>query len=103
MADDAFLFISTPLWFYPQNTMQDGDLEEHLIGVPASSMMSLLPTHYSIVNPLVGGFVFKKRSLSFVRFFEPTSDKSFSYDQGMMVACAVGMNVDPGFLVTTNL
>jgi 2-polyprenyl-3-methyl-5-hydroxy-6-metoxy-1,4-benzoquinol methylase len=103
MADDAFLFISMPLWFYPQNTMQDGDLEEHLIGVPASSMMSLLPTHYSIVNPLVGGFVFKKRSLNFVRFFEPTSDKSFSYDQGMMVACAVGMNVDPGFLVTTNL
>jgi len=58
---------------------------------------------YSIVNPLVGGFVFKKRSLNFVRFFEPTSDKSFSYDQGMIVACAVGMNVDPGFLVTTNL
>jgi 2-polyprenyl-3-methyl-5-hydroxy-6-metoxy-1,4-benzoquinol methylase len=103
MADDAYLFISTPLWFYPQDTMQDGDLEQHLIGVPASSMMSLLPTHYSIQNPLIGGFVFKKRSLDYVKFFEPTSDKSFSYDQGMMIANAVGMNVDPGFLVTTNL
>ena len=103
MADDAYLFISTPLWFYPQDTMQNGDLEKHLIGVPASSMMSLLPTHYSIENPLIGGFVFKKRSLNYVKFFEPTSDTTFSYDQGMMIARALGMNVDPGFLVTTNL
>jgi hypothetical protein len=103
MADDACLFVSTPLWFYPQDTMQDGDLEQHLIGVPASSMMSLLPTHYSVANPLVGGFVFNKRSLDYVKFFEPTSDKSFSYAQGMLIACAVGMNVEPGFLVTTHL
>jgi hypothetical protein len=36
---DAYLLISTPLWFYLQDQAQDGDLEEHLIGVPASSMI----------------------------------------------------------------
>ncbi|HRO57473.1 MAG TPA: methyltransferase domain-containing protein, partial [Nitrosomonas europaea] len=74
MGDDAFLFISTPLWFYPQDTMQQGDLEEHLIGIPATSMMALIPKIYSINSPLVGGFVLGKRSLDFIEFFQPTSD-----------------------------
>jgi 2-polyprenyl-3-methyl-5-hydroxy-6-metoxy-1,4-benzoquinol methylase len=101
MADDAYLFLSTPLWFYPQDNMQEGDLEEHLIGVPASSVMSLLPTHYALSHPLVGGFAFAKRSLDYVGFFQPTSNKAFSYDQGMKLARAVGMVVDPGVLVRT--
>jgi len=40
MSDDALFFISTPLWFYPQDSVQADDLEDHLIGVPASSMMA---------------------------------------------------------------
>jgi len=34
MDDNASLFISTPLWFYPQDSQQNGDLEEHLTGCP---------------------------------------------------------------------
>lgn len=99
MNEDAFLFISTPLWFYPQDTMQEGDLEEHLIGVPGSSMMALLPKMYAINHPLVGGFVLAKRSLEFIEFFQPTTNKKFSYEQGMEVAKAVGCYCEPGTLI----
>ncbi len=101
MNDEAFLFISTPLWFYPQDTQQQGDLEEHLIGVPASSMMALLPTHYAVNHPLVGGFVLAKRSLHYINFFQPTTDKSFSYEKGMKIAQAIGLRLDPGVAIVT--
>jgi 2-polyprenyl-3-methyl-5-hydroxy-6-metoxy-1,4-benzoquinol methylase len=100
MRHDAFLFISTPLWFYPQDTMQPGDLEEHLIGVPATSMMALLPKMYAIAPPLVGGFVLGKRSLDFIEFFQPTTDKNFSYQKGMEIAEAIGCHLQPGTFKT---
>ena len=104
MADDAYLFISTPLWFAPQSAHQEGDLEEHLIGVPASSMVALLPVLYAVTHPmLVGGFVFAKRSLEFVNFFQPTSDRSFSYEQGMKIARSVGLHLEPNVMVKTQL
>ena len=69
MGEHSFIFVSTPLWFYPQGHQQDGDLEEHLIGVPASSMLALIPTMYSISPPLIGGFVYGKKSLQYIEFF----------------------------------
>lgn len=101
MNDDAFLFISTPLWFYPQDSNQTGDLEEHKIGIPASSMIALLPVMYSVNNPLIGGFVYTKRSLDFIEFFQPTTDKSFSYEKGLAVANAVRLECRPGILIKT--
>lgn len=98
MGDDSFLFISTPLWFYPQDQMQDGDLEEHLIGVPATSMMALIPKMYSINAPLVGGFVYGKQSLDFIEFFQPTSDKNFSFERGLAVLNAINCQYKPGVL-----
>lgn len=95
MSDDANLFVSTPLWFYPQPPIQDGDLEEHLIGVPATSMMALIPVMYAISHPLVGGFVLTKKSLEFVEFFQPTPNKSFSYEQGVAIARAINLNLEP--------
>ena len=76
------------------------DLEEHLIGIPASSMMALIPTMYSVSNPLVGGFVYTKKSLDFIEFFQPTTDRGFSYDQGMAIAKAVNLQCTPGQLYT---
>ncbi|SAL11103.1 hypothetical protein AWB64_00359 [Caballeronia sordidicola] len=98
MGEDSYLFISTPLWFYPQGNIQSGDLEEHLIGVPASSMMALMPYMYAVNAPLVGGFVLGKRSLDFIEFFHPTTDKNFSYERGMAVTQAVGMQCTSGHL-----
>jgi 2-polyprenyl-3-methyl-5-hydroxy-6-metoxy-1,4-benzoquinol methylase len=103
MGDDSYLFVSTPLWFYPQDQQQDGDLEEHLIGIPASSMLSLVPIMYSINHPLVGGFVYKKRSLKYIDFFQPSSDKGFSYEMGMNVLRALNINAQPGILYNTGL
>ncbi|QJY35024.1 methyltransferase domain-containing protein [Diaphorobacter sp. JS3050] len=100
MREDALLFISTPLWFYPQDTVQAGDLEEHLIGVPATSMMALLPKMYAINHPLVGGFVLGKRSLDFIEFFQPTTDKEFSYQKGLEIAEAIGCNIQQGTFKT---
>ena len=98
MGNDAFLFISTPLWFYPQHSQQNGDLEEHLIGVPASSMMALIPMMYAVNPPLIGGFVLGKRSLDFIEFFQPTTDKNFSYQRGTMLASAINFQYVPGKL-----
>lgn len=96
MRDDAFLFISTPLWFYPQDSECEGDLEEHLIGVPASSMMALQPVSYTIGGALVGCFIYTRKSLDYVDLFQPTPDKSFSIERGIRVATAVGMKLDRG-------
>ena len=96
MGDNSFLFISTPLWYYPQDQQQDGDLEEHLIGVPASSMMALIPEIYSISHPLVGGFVYSKKSLQFIEFFQPTSDKNFSYEMGLKILQSMNTPCQPG-------
>lgn len=98
MGERSFLFISTPLWFMPQDHQQDGDLEEHLIGVPATSIMALLPRMYSINDPLVGGFVFGKESLPFVEFFQPTSDKAFSEERGKAISKAIGLQCNQGVL-----
>jgi len=95
---DAYLFISTPLWFYPQDQAQDGDLEEHLIGVPASSMVSLIPKMYAINHPLIGGFVLTKSSLDFIEFFQPTSNKNFSYAMGIKILSAMNIDYRPGVL-----
>jgi len=103
MGESAFLFISTPLWFYPQNQQQDGDLEEHLIGVPASSLMALIPVMYSINNPLVGGFIYGKKSLNYIEFFQPTSDKGFSLEMGLNIMKALNMPDQPGAVFKTNI
>lgn len=95
MREDAFLFISTPLWFFPQSEIQDGDLEEHLIGIPATSMMALLPRMYAINPPLVGGFVLTRQSLEMIEFFQPTTNKAFSYEQGLAIARAINLQTDP--------
>jgi hypothetical protein len=100
MGEHSYLFISTPLWFYPQHSQQSGDLEEHLIGVPAASMMALLPHMYAVNPPLIGGFVLGKRSLEFIEFFQPTTDKGFSYQRGAMIASAVNCQTVHGKFFT---
>lgn len=101
MGRDAYLFVSTPLWFYPQGEQQSGDLEEHLIGVPITSMLSLLPVSYSISHPLIGGFVYSKASLDYVEFFQPSVDKGFTFEKGLNLLKAVNLEYKPGVLYKT--
>ncbi|MEY0265809.1 class I SAM-dependent methyltransferase [Morganella morganii] len=96
MNDNARFFISTPLWFYPQDTMQEGDLEKHLIGVPVSSMMAMLPQMYSVNNPLVGGFIYGKSSLEYADMFSPVTNPAFSQAQGRAIARAINFDCTPG-------
>lgn len=103
LKDDGLLMISTPLWFYPQDSNQAGDLEEHLIGVPASSMLALQPRAYAMGPSLVGTFVYDRRSLDYADLFHPTTDKSFSIEQGMKVAAACGMRLQPGVVYKTEV
>lgn len=103
MGGDAFLFVSTPLWYYPQDQQQDGDLEEHLIGVPVTSMMALLPLFYSISHPLVGGFVYGKKSLDYIDFFQPTSNKKFSYEQGFNILKCLNLPFNHGVVYKTGI
>jgi hypothetical protein len=98
---DAFLFVSTPLWFYPQHQQQDGDLEEHLIGVPASSMMALVPRMYAVNQLLVGGFVYGKESLDYIEFFQPTANREFSIEMGRNIMKSMNMPMQPGVLYST--
>ncbi len=94
LRDDAYLFMSTPLWFYPQATQQEGDMEEHLIGVPASSMLALQPLMYTVGPYLVGNFVYSRASLDFVDFFQPSTDKNFTMEKGIKIAKSVNMQLD---------
>lgn len=98
LGDESLLFISTPLWFYPQDSVQKEDLEEHLIGIPASSMMAMLPRMYSINHPLIGGFVYGKESVNFSDFFQPSSNKEFTYEMGLKILNSVGVQYKPGTL-----
>lgn len=102
LGDDSYLFVSTPLWFYPQDSQQTDDLEEHLIGVPASSMLALCPLMYAVNHPLIGGFVFDRRSLDFIEFFRPTADKSFSYEKALRVSKSVGLNFGQNIVYKIN-
>ena len=103
MGKDAFLFISTPLWFYPQDHQQEGDLEEHLIGVPASSMMALIPKIYSIADRLVGGFVYGKGSLDYIDFFQPVTDKNFSMKMGLNILRSLNIPTQIGAVYRNKL
>jgi len=96
MGDDASLIVSTPMYFYHQQNIQEGDLEEHLIGVPVTSMMALIPKMYAIHHdPFVGGFVLTKESLDFIEFFQPTTNKGFSQDQGLAIARSIRLPMEP--------
>jgi len=98
LGERSLLVISTPLWFFPQDRQQDGDLEEHLIGVPASSMMALRPLMYCMGYALVGNFVFSRESLQYIDAFVPTTDRAFSLERGAEVALQCGMKLDQGIL-----
>jgi SAM-dependent methyltransferase len=89
------LIISTPLWFYPQDQHRDGDLEEHLIGVPAASMAGLQPLLYAISPDfLIGNFVLGRESLAHIDHFQPTTDRGFSIAQGRAQVAALGLKAD---------
>jgi 2-polyprenyl-3-methyl-5-hydroxy-6-metoxy-1,4-benzoquinol methylase len=91
MGHDSVLFISTPLFFWPQEKINSDDLEEHLIGIPATSMLALVPRAYMCGDQLVCGFILCKESLDYVDFFQPTADKGFTYDKGMKIANHIGL------------
>lgn len=101
MGNDSLLFLSTPLWFYQDDYQQEGNLEEHLIGVPASSIMALIPKMNSISNPLIGGFVYGKDSPNYIDFFEPTADKKFSYEMGLNILKCLKVPTQPDVVYKT--
>ncbi|MFZ2649623.1 MAG: class I SAM-dependent methyltransferase [Burkholderiaceae bacterium] len=89
------LVLSTPLWFYPQDHNRDGDLEEHLIGVPGRSMLAMQPAMYLISSQfLIGNFVFTKESLRHLDQFQPTTDRSFGLRQGLAHLAELGVQAD---------
>jgi 2-polyprenyl-3-methyl-5-hydroxy-6-metoxy-1,4-benzoquinol methylase len=95
LGPDSRLIISTPLWFYPQDHNRDGDLEEHLIGVPAKAMTGLQPLMYAISPDfLIGNFVLGRESLAYIDQFVPTTDRGFSIDQGRAQVAALGLKAD---------
>jgi len=95
LRDDASLFVSTPLYFMPQDSFQEGDLEEHLICVPATSVMGLLPTWICLNEPLIAGFSLTRRSLETIDLFQPISNKTFSYELGKRVLERCGIPYSP--------
>jgi len=97
----ARLFISTPLWVYPQGHVVPGDLEEHQIGVPVTSMLALMPVCYSINHPLIGGFVYGRESLPYVDLFQPSANRSFSFQMGLNLLQSVNLPYRPGVLYKT--
>ena len=71
-------------------------LEEHKIGVPASSMLALIPKKMAINHPLVGGFIYGKESLQYIDFFQPTSNKNFSFEMGLKIMQSLNIPTTEG-------
>ena len=83
LGENSRLVISTPLWFWPQDHHHTGDLEEHLIAVPAQSLLGLNPVMFCVHSRfLVGTFVFTRRSLALIDRFVPITDRQFGIDAG---------------------
>lgn len=94
---DGRLYLSTPLFFYPQNHLQEGDLEEHKLGVPGSTMVALKPLLYTInLDGLCGNFIFSKKSLDYLDYFNPTGDPNFGAQEGLNNCAAAGLKIDDG-------
>jgi 2-polyprenyl-3-methyl-5-hydroxy-6-metoxy-1,4-benzoquinol methylase len=98
MGDESYLFISTPLWYMPQDSIYEGDLEEHLIGIPITSMMALMPRMYALGTATVGGFVYGKNSLNYIDFFQPSTDKKFNEEMGRNIIKVINIPLTPGIL-----
>lgn len=95
LGENSRLVISTPLWFYPQDHNREGDLEEHLIGVPGRSLLAMQPLMYLISpNFLIGNFVFTKDSLKYIDEFQPTTDRGFGLRQGLEHLAQLGVKAD---------
>jgi hypothetical protein len=58
---------------------------------------------YAINDPLVGGFVYGKKSLNYVEFFQPISNKNFSYEMGLNILKSLNIQSNPGVVYKTNL
>lgn len=98
----ARLAISTPLWFWPQGQLMPGDLEEHLIGIPASSLMRLRPHMFHISSRfLVGTFVFGPESLERLHRFQPREDAAFDREAGEADLAGLGLKADDTLYVVT--
>jgi SAM-dependent methyltransferase len=98
----ARLVVSTPLWFWPQGQLMPGDLEEHLIGIPASSMMRLRPHLFHISSRyLVGTFVFGPESLERIERFQPIEDPAFDREAGEADLAGLGLKADDTLYVVT--
>jgi 2-polyprenyl-3-methyl-5-hydroxy-6-metoxy-1,4-benzoquinol methylase len=95
ISESALVFLSTPLFFMKQDSMQEGDLEEHLICVPATSILGLMPTMICLNEPLVAGVILTKRSLDYIELFQPISSRSFGYEQGKKVLERCGVPYKP--------
>ena len=102
MGDESYLFISTPLWYMPQSSVHEGDLEEHLIGVPITTMLALLPKMYALGTATVGGFVYGKNSLKYIDLFQPTTDKNFTEEMGKNIIKSINISLNPGILHKIN-
>jgi len=95
LGPNSRLVVSTPLWFHPQDHHRAGDLEKHLIGVPARSLLAMQPSMY-LISPqfLIGNFVFTKDSLRHIDQFQSTTDRSFSLREGLAQLAVLGVQAD---------
>lgn len=102
LGPDSRLVMSTPLWFWPQAHQNPDDLEEHLIAVPASSLLSMAPLMFSVDSRfLVGTFVFGRQSLALMHNFRPTNDRSFGLDAGRADLLSCGQEADDILKIVT--
>jgi SAM-dependent methyltransferase len=95
LGPEGQLVLSTPLWFWPQAHQNPGDLEEHLIAIPASSLLRLQPLMFTVNSRfLVGTFVFSRRSLAYLDHFKPTADHGFDMEAGRRDLESMGLKAD---------
>lgn len=95
LGEHSRLVLSTPMFFWPQAHHNPGDLEEHKIGIPALSLLSLAPKAYHISSRfLVGTFVFSRESLQHIDNFVALSTPEFNHQAGLLHLQQIGRKAD---------
>jgi len=95
LGPNRYLALSTPLFFWPQDQMHEGDHEEHKIAIPPKSLFVLGPIKYHINSRfLIGTFLFSQRSAVQMKYFESYTDQSIDQDAARDQLNRLGARVD---------
>lgn len=85
MREDAVFIVSTPLWFYRQGHVVEGDLEEHHLAIPIGEFSKLKPRRYNM-QQYVGMFELGKEAIPLIDQLQVVTDPTWDQEAADLIA-----------------